>query len=172
MRFPAACRYGCGGDGDSKRQRSRHLWYAPIDDITNETYLYHAERIIRKLIERTAYRANVIGFQLDNETKAYGTSGKNVQKAFVEHLKRLFDGDLNRMNAAYGLDYWSNRIDSWENFPDVNGTINGSLGAAFEEYQRLLVDEFLQWQADIVNEYRREDQFLTQNFDFEWRGYS
>ena len=54
----------------------------------------------------------------------------------------------------------------------MRGTINGSLGAEFEKFQRSLVDEFLAWQADIVNEYRREDQFVTHNFDFEWRGYS
>ena len=41
-----------------------------------------------------------------------------------------------------------------------------------EKFQRTLVDEFLSWQSDIVNEYRREDQFITHNFDFEWRGYS
>ena len=52
------------------------------------------------------------------------------------------------------------------------GTINGSLGAEFEKFQRTLVDKFLSWQADIVNEYRREDQFVTHNLDFEWRGYS
>ena len=34
--------------------------------------------------------------------------------------------------------------------------------------KRTLVDEFLSWQADIVNEYRREDQFITHNFDFEF----
>ena len=76
------------------------------------------------------------------------------------------------MNHEFGLDYWSNRINAWEDFPDVRGTINGSLGAEFEKLQRTLVDEFLSWQADIVNEYRREDQFITHNFDFEWRGYS
>lgn len=76
------------------------------------------------------------------------------------------------MNYEFGLDYWSNRINAWEDFPDVRGTINGSLGAEFEKFQRTLVDEFLSWQADIVNEYRREDQFITHNFDFEWRGYS
>ena len=32
----------------------------------------------------------------------------------------------------------------------------GSLGAEFEKFQRTLVDKFLGWQADIVNEYRRE----------------
>nr|MDK6328554.1 beta-galactosidase trimerization domain-containing protein [Alloscardovia omnicolens] len=31
---------------------------------------------------------------------------------------------------------------------------------------------FLAWQADIVREYAREDQFITHNFDYEWRGYS
>ena len=31
---------------------------------------------------------------------------------------------------------------------------------------------FLQWQADIVREYAHDDQFITHNFDFEWRGYS
>lgn len=141
-------------------------------DITNATYLQYAERIIRELVARTASKANVIGFQIDNETKAYGSSSKNVQKEFVGYLKEKFQNDLTRMNHEFGLDYWSNRVDSWEDFPDVNGTINGSLGAEFEKFQRLLVDRFLQWQVDIVNEYKREDQFVTQNFDFEWRGYS
>ena len=76
------------------------------------------------------------------------------------------------MNHEFGLDYWSNRINAWEDFPDVRGTINGSLGAEFEKYQRSLVEEFLGWQAAIVSEYKREDQFITHNLDFEWRGYS
>ena len=49
---------------------------------------------------------------------------------------------------------------------------NGSLGAEFEKFQRTLVDKFLSWQAGIVGEYKREDQFITNNLDFEWRGYS
>ena len=77
-----------------------------------------------------------------------------------------------RMNRAFGLDYWSNRVNSWEDFPDVRGTINGSLGAEFRRYQRKLVAEFLSWQRSIVDEYRRPDQFVTHNTDFSWRGYS
>lgn len=90
----------------------------------------------------------------------------------MKYLRKKFNNDLDAMNHEFGLDYWSNRINAWEDFPDVRGTINGSLGAEFEKFQRTLVDEFLSWQADIVNEYRREDQFITHNFDFEWRGYS
>ena len=143
-----------------------------IMDITHPVYRFYAERVIRKLMECTAHKKCVIGFQVDNETKYYGTAGKNVQEKFVKYLRKKFNNDLDAMNYEFGLDYWSNRINAWEDFPDVRGTINGSLGAEFEKFQRTLVDEFLSWQADIVNEYRREDQFITHNFDFEWRGYS
>lgn len=143
-----------------------------IMDITHPVYRFYAERVIRELMKRTAHRKCVIGFQVDNETKYYGTSGKNVQEKFVKYLRKKFNNNLDAMNLEFGLDYWSNRINAWEDFPDVRGTINGSLGAEFEKFQRTLVDEFLSWQADIVNEYRREDQFITHNFDFEWRGYS
>ena len=143
-----------------------------IMDITNPVYLFYAERVIRKLMECCAHRKCVIGYQIDNETKYYGTAGKNVQERFVKYLRKKFNDDLDAMNYEFGLDYWSNRINAWEDFPDVRGTINGSLGAEFEKFQRSLVTDFLSWQADIVNEYRREDQFITHNFDFEWRGYS
>ena len=143
-----------------------------IMDITNPAYLYYAERIIRELMKRVADKKCVIGYQLDNETKYYGTAGKNVQERFVKYLRRKFHDDLNAMNAEFGLDYWSNRIDAWEDFPDVRGTINGSLGAEFEKFQRSLAAEFLSWQAGIVNEYRKEHQFITHNLDFAWKGYS
>ena len=143
-----------------------------IMDITNPVYLFYAERVIRKLMEISAHRKCVIGFQVDNETKYYGTAGKNVQLAFVKYLREKFHDNLDAMNYEFGLDYWSNRIDAWEDFPDVRGTINGSLGAEFEKFQRTLVDRFLSWQAGIVSEYKRGDQFITHNMDFEWRGYS
>lgn len=143
-----------------------------IMDITHPVYRYYAERVIRRLMEVTAHRKCVIGFQLDNETKYYETAGRNVQEQFVKYLRKKFDNDLDAMNSEFGLDYWSNRINAWEDFPDVRGTINGSLGAEFEKFQRMLVDEFLEWQAGIVREYAREDQFLTHNFDFGWKGNS
>ena len=148
--------------------------YGPrqIMDIAHPVYLYYAERVIRELMKRTAHRKCVIGFQLDNETNHYGTAGANVQRRFVKYMREKFHDDLDAMNHEFGFDYWSNRVNAWEDFPDVRGTINGSLGAEFEKFQRSLVTEFLAWQADIVSEYRREDQFITHNFDYEWRGHT
>ncbi|CAM4349882.1 beta-galactosidase [Paenibacillus alkaliterrae] len=142
-----------------------------IMDITNPAYLFYSERIIRKLISRVSSHPAVIGYQTDNETKHYDTAGPNVQLQFVKYMRDTYES-LDRINAMFGLDYWSNRINSWEDFPSVIGTINGSLGAEFAKFQRMLVNDFLAWQVSIVNEYKRPGQFVTQNFDFEWRGYS
>ncbi|MCM3782376.1 beta-galactosidase [Neobacillus mesonae] len=143
-----------------------------IMDITSPVYLRYAERIIRKLISHVADHPAVVGFQVDNETKHYGTVGENVQIQFVKYMKQKFNGDLDKLNKDYGLDYWSNRINAWEDFPSVVGTINGSLGSEFSKFQRELVTQFLNWQVQIVNEYKQRHQFVTHNFDFEWRGYS
>lgn len=140
-------------------------------DITDPDYLSHAERVIRVLMEHVKDVPHVIGYQLDNETKSYGTAGPRVQAMFVDYLKENFP-DINDFNHEFGLDYWSNRVNDWDDFPDVRGTINQSLAAEFYKFQRSLVTKFLSWQADIVREYKRDDQFITQNFDFDWTTHS
>ncbi|TDO24477.1 beta-galactosidase [Pedobacter duraquae] len=144
-------------------------------DITNVDFRSHAETVIRKIMEHVKNHPAIIGYQVDNETKAYRTSGPGVQKLFVAYMKKKYP-NLDSLNKKFGLDYWSNRINSWEDFPPVNGTanqsINASLNAEFAKFQRKEVTDYLAWQAAIVREYKRKDQFVTQNFDFEWRNFS
>ncbi|MCT8395025.1 beta-galactosidase [Weissella soli] len=143
-----------------------------IMDITSPVFRAYAERIIRRMLSEVIHFDNIIGYQVDNETKHYGTSAAHVQAAFIQKMKVTFDGDLAALNQAFGLNYWSNRINSWEDFPSVNGTINASLAGAFSKFQRELVTDYLSWQVDIVNDYKKANQFVTHNFDFEWRDYS
>ena len=140
-------------------------------DISNKNFRFYAERVIRKIMEHVKDHPAIIGYQIDNETKAYNTAGPEVQKLFVQYMKAKFVS-LDSINKAFGLDYWSNRINSWEDFPSMAGSINASQIAEFARFQRKLVTDYLRWQADIVNEYKHPGQFVTQNFDFEWRGYS
>ncbi|MES2240639.1 MAG: beta-galactosidase [Bacteroidota bacterium] len=140
-------------------------------DITNKEYLFHAERIIRKIMEHVKDHPAIIGYQVDNETKHYNTAGANVQAQFVQYMKAKFK-TTEAINKAFGLDYWSNRINSWEEYPSMVGTINAGLKSEFSKFQRGLVTDFLSWQATIVREYKKPEQFVTQNFDFDWRGYS
>jgi len=140
-------------------------------DITNVHFKQYAERVIRKILEHVKDNPAIIGYQVDNETKAYNTSGPNVQQLFVEYMKQKYKS-LDTINRVFGLDYWSNRINNWEDFPSVNGSINASLTSEFSKFQRKLVTDYLAWQVSIVKEYKKPEQFVTQNFDFEWRGYS
>ena len=140
-------------------------------DLTHPGYRRHCEIIIRRLLEEAMPYDNVIGFQLDNETKPYDTCGPRAQAMFQDWLREKYQ-TVENLNAAFGLAYWSNSLGSWEDMPDVRGTINGSLAAAYEAFQRGLVTEFLTWQRRIVDEYRREDQFVTHNFDYAWKGWS
>ncbi|MDR6945221.1 beta-galactosidase [Mucilaginibacter pocheonensis] len=140
-------------------------------DITNTNYRFYANRVIRKMMEHVKDNPAVIGYQVDNETKSYGTSGPNVQALFVKYMQAKYK-TLDNINKIFGLDYWSNRINNWNDFPSMNGTINASLASEFAKFQRQLVTDYLAWQVAIVREYKRPDQFITHNFDFEWRGYS
>ena len=140
-------------------------------DITNEHFRFHAERVIRKIMEHVKDHPAIIGYQIDNETKHYNTAGPNVQRKFVEYMQARYSS-LDSLNIDYGLDYWSNRINTWEDFPSMVGTINASLASEFAKFQRSLVTEYLAWQAAIVREYKKDWQFVVQNFDFDWRGHS
>lgn len=137
-------------------------------NLLNPMFRFHAERIIRKMIAHTADRACVIGFQIDNETKHYGNEGEEIQQLFIEHLKTKYV-TTEQLNHTYGLAYWSNSIHDWEDVPDMRGCINGGLAGEFEQFKRSMASEYLKWQAQIVEEYAREDQFVTHNLDFEWK---
>ena len=139
-----------------------------IFNLLSDTYIFYGSRIIRKLLEHTANHPQVIGFQIDNETKHYDNFGAEIQEAFIRLLKSRYT-DIEEFNKDFGLAYWSNSIHSWEDFPDISGTINASLACEFEEFQRDMAVNFLKMQAEIVNEYKKPEQFITHNFDFEWR---
>lgn len=139
-----------------------------IMDITNPTYKSAAEHAIRQLIQHVAKFSNVIGYQIDNETKHYDISGDRVEKMFKEYLMNKF-GTVEAFNSAYVLNYWSNSIGRWDDLPPIQGTINGGLATEFCKFKRSIAADFLKWQRAIVDEYRREDQFVTHNFDFEWK---
>jgi beta-galactosidase len=140
-------------------------------DITDTNFRFHAERVIRKIMEHVKDHPAIIGYQVDNETKHYETSGLKVQEAFVDYIKDRFIS-LDSVNNAFGLDYWSNRINAWEDFPSTDGSINASLNAEFSRFQRKLVTDYLAWQVQIIKEYAKPNQFVTHNFDLNWRGYS
>jgi beta-galactosidase len=132
-------------------------------DITHPTYRFYAERVIRQVVGHFKDHPAVIGYQVDNETSSYGTAGRNVQLAFVEYLKRKFHTTA-ELNKQWGFVYWGQLVNDWEELPPRDGILNPGYKLEWERFQRGLATEFLGWQADIVNQYKRPGQFVTHDF--------
>ena len=132
-------------------------------DITNPTYLFYSERIIRKMMEHYVSHPGIIGFQVDNETTSRGVNNYDFQVSFVNHLKKKYKTPQN-LNKIWGLNYWGMTIDSWEEVPPRDGVTNTAYKLEWARFNRKAVADFLIWQSEIVQEYKRDDQFITHCF--------
>ncbi|GIU78702.1 MAG: beta-galactosidase [Bryobacteraceae bacterium] len=132
-------------------------------DITHPAYRFYCERIIRNIISRYKDHPAVIGYQIDNETSPYGAAGPLVQKNFVEYLKKKYR-TVDFLNRAWGFVYWGQLVQDWDEMPPRDGILNPGYKLEWERFQRDRVTDFLAWQAKIVNEYKRKDQFITHDF--------
>lgn len=132
-------------------------------NITNPTFLFYSERIIRQMMEHYADHPGIIGYQVDNETTSRGVNNYDFQVSFVNHLKKKF-GTPQNLNKIWGLKYWGMTIDSWEELAPRDGITNTGYKLEWERYNRKAVADFLKWQSEIVSEYKRDDQFIMHCF--------
>ena len=132
-------------------------------DISHPAYRFHCERVIRQIASRYKDHPAVIGWQVDNETGPYGAAGPSVQASFVEYLKDKFKTAEN-LNRAWGFVYWGQLVGDWDELPPRDGILNPGYKLEWERFQHKLVTDFLGWQAKIIREYKRPDQFITQDF--------
>ncbi len=132
-------------------------------DITNPDFLRYAERVIRKLTGHYRDNRAVIGWQIDNETTSNGTAGANVQAGFVDYLREKF-ANVERLNRIWGLVYWGQSLHDWSEVPPRDGILNPGWKLEWDRYQDSLTTRYLAWQAALVREQLRPDQFVTQDF--------
>jgi beta-galactosidase len=134
--------------------------YRQNTDLMNPTFRSYCERVIRKLLEHYKDNPNVIGWQIDNETSAGDAANPDVQAGFVEYLKTKFK-NVDALNKAWLLNYWGQRLNDWTEIPPQEGVINPGWKLEWTRYQQWITTNFLTWQAAIVNQYKRPDQFTT-----------
>lgn len=139
-------------------------------DFSHPAYRFHAERIVRALLERYAAHPAVIGFQVDNETGSQLVENDEVFDAFVEHLKEKF-GSVEALNEVWGLNYWSHRLGSWVDLwrpgaqfaigTGTSGNTNPGYDLEWRRFHATVTTDFLAWLAGIVREYAAPHQFVT-----------
>ena len=129
-------------------------------DYSSPVFLRYAERLVRTVVERYATHPAVIGFQVDNEPGLELFHNAGVFKRFVQQLEQTY-GTVDVLNREWGLTYWSHRIDSFDELWVPDGNTLPQYDLAWRRFQAQLTTEFIAWQADIVREYSRADQFVT-----------
>lgn len=129
-------------------------------DFTHPAFRFHAERVIRKILDRYADHPAVIGFQVDNEPGLELLHNHGVFQRFVDHLRTEY-GDVERLNREWGLVYWSHRLSTWADLWTPDGNAQPQYDVAWRAFQARQTTEFIAWQAEIVREYSRPEQFVT-----------
>jgi beta-galactosidase len=129
-------------------------------DFTHPAFLFHAERVVRAVVGRYADHPGVIGFQVDNEPGLELLHNRGIFESFVDDLRRTY-GDVETLNREWGLVYWSHRLSTWHDLWTPDGNSAPQYDLAWRRFQARLTSEFIAWQAGIVREYAREDQFVT-----------
>jgi beta-galactosidase len=140
-------------------------YYGPRQnyDFLNPYFREHAERVIRQVVGHFKDHPAVIGYQIDNETSPNGVPTRYTNAAFLERLKKRFDTPAT-INRIWGLVYWGQLVDTWEDLPPRNGVLNPGYKLEWENFQHDIVTDYLAWQARIVSEYKRPEQFITTDF--------
>ena len=140
-------------------------YYGPRQnyDFLNPYFRQHAERVIREIVSHFKDHPAVIGYQIDNETFPTGVPTPYMNSAFLDRLKQKYKAP-DTINKIWGLVYWGQLVDSWDDLPPRNGILNPGYKLEWENFQHDVVTDYLAWQAKIVNQYKRPDQFITQDF--------
>jgi beta-galactosidase len=140
-------------------------YYGPRQnyDFLNPYFREKAERVIRKIVGHFKDHPAVIGYQIDNETAPTGVPTPYATAAFIERLKQKYRTPAT-INRIWGLTYWGQLVDRWEDLPTRHGILNPGYKLEWENFQHDIVTDYLGWQAKIVREYKRPDQFITQDF--------
>ncbi|MCH6472105.1 beta-galactosidase [Sinomonas terrae] len=128
-------------------------------DFTSPAYLFHAERLLRRMGAHFADRPGVIGFQVDNEIGVHRLANPQVLERFRRHVMARLGG-VEGANEKWGLTYWSHRLSEQADLWAPDGNTNPGYALEWERFQASLTVDFLKWQRDLLREYISPDQFV------------
>ncbi|ROS58370.1 beta-galactosidase [Frigoribacterium sp. PhB160] len=129
-------------------------------DQSHPAYRFYAERVVRRVAARYADHPAVVGWQVDNEPGNELPRNDQVFARFVAWLERRY-GSVESLNDEWGLVYWSHRLTEWSQLWRPDGNVQPQYDLEWRRFQGELADELIAWQADVVREYARDEQFVT-----------
>lgn len=94
-----------------RAQHGRRKHFSPY----SETYRKHARRIVTKMVEELGDHPALFAWQIDNEMSSEDC-GEEAHGSFHRWLREKY-GDIESLNRAWGLNFWSQWYESFEQVP-------------------------------------------------------
>jgi beta-galactosidase GanA len=121
-----------GTKADGKREiHGKRKHYNPH----SVKYLEFSRRIVAKMVEELGDHPAVHSWQIDNEMSGFDY-GEETQRLFREWLAQEY-GDIETLNSTWGLDFWSQAYDSFDQVPMVTANV-GSIEQPERHHPSLL----------------------------------
>ncbi|MGZ5487372.1 MAG: beta-galactosidase, partial [Candidatus Aminicenantales bacterium] len=156
--------YLVGGDGRRMEHGAR-----ANGSLANDVFVRYTKRIVAELGRRYGQDPRVWGWQLDNEPYGPADYSPSARLKFQSWLERTY-GTAEKMNAAWGGNFWSTKYDSFAQVLIPNEGLFGedSLSPhAVLDFHRFTADtqaEYLHLQYDILRGLVRPEQWITTNY--------
>ena len=156
--------YLVGGDG----RRLEHGTRAN-GSLANDVFVRYTKRIVTELGRRYGQDPRVWGWQLDNEPYAPPDYSPSARLKFQAWLERKY-GTIEKMNAAWGGEFWSTKYDSFAQVLIPNEGLFGEDALsphALLDFRRFTADtqaDYLHLQYDILRGLVRPEQWITTNY--------
>lgn len=134
----------------------------------SKTYRELSARIVRKMAETFSGHPALHSWQIDNEMSGSDFSAE-TKALFHEWLRKRY-GTIENLNAAWGLEFWSQAYDDFSQIPMPQAAV-GSIEMPERHHPSLVMavarhrndgwSEFIRAQVDVIREY--SDKPVTSN---------
>jgi beta-galactosidase len=134
--------------------------------FSNNDYRQYSLKIIRALAEHYGNNKWIMGWQLDNEPKAYYDYGQDALQRFHDWLKDKYT-TIQVLNLSWGTAFWSQM---YSNFSQINIPKRSQWGMnphQILDHSRFVASEtasFLDEQAKTIRAIVSPDQWITTNY--------
>ena len=130
-------------------------------NFANPKYGEFARKIAEQLAKRFGHNPNVIGWQIDNEYEM--SSFDAGTKAQFQQWLRARYGTLDKLNAAWTTEYWSEVYTDWSQIPIQTGYGNPGLLLAWMRFVSDTWRGYQRNQLEIIRANSDPRQFITTN---------